>query len=1008
MKNVIRYLCFLLFILCAGTAWSQTVSGTVTDGQSMPLPGATVMVKGTQTAAITDMDGNYSIEATTGSTLTFSYLGYVSQSIEVGTSTTINITLSENSEEIDEIVVVGAVVKRGDLTGAVSSLSGDKLKETPTPNVVQGLQGRLAGVYVQQGTSPGSSGTIKVRGNNSIYFGASPIFVVDGLIMEGNFENINPNDIASIDVLKDASATAIYGSRGANGVVVITTKRGSRTGDGRIEYEVWTGTSEFTKQIPLMNGSQLFDLRVDAFANRYIDQNPGADRAAYINQITADGSSVFAQYELDSYRAGKSYNWLDQVTRSGVQTNHNLSFSGGGEKGSYYVSLNFVDQDGLLKNSSFKRYNAKINLTQDVKTWLQIGSSTTFSHSEAQYQDGTAFGTALGANPLLPIDSEATYLRYGDAPDVNLYNPIISLDILNISKRNKLTSSNFVNIKPIKDLNIRSTFNADIIDQGNFDYLPSYTGQSIRNSADGEAHHYRYGQLNYQWDNTVSYNKVFAEKHDLSLLAGYGVTKNFDNNTDVRVRGFAGNELGYFNLGGAAQRENSQVGSGFVTSTLMSYFARANYTFAGKYTVTGTIRRDGSSRFAPNNRWGTFPSVAASWDIAKEDFLKESQKINQLKLRVGYGIAGSQNIPLYGYYSLYPPGVTAGQATYGSDGRLGNPDLRWERQKQFNVGLDAAAFNNRLQVNVNYFDINNDNLILTRSLSLVPGYSNTLFNVGTLTNKGIEFQVSADIIKNDDFRWNVSGNISSAKNKVTKLYGEETERYSFGGFTGSEIQRTGNLFLGQSINSIYVFEYDGIAQVGEDLSGIDYGGRTVAPGDIKIKDRNGDGIINDRDRYVVGNTDPDYYGGFSTDFSYKGFAINAVFAYSIGGKRTSGIYESYMNSGGMSAAHTDLLNRWTPENTNTDVPRAYYGGGRYSLGETDHAIQNASFLRLNALSLSYTFPTSLTENVYLKGARVYVTGSNLFTATKYKGYDPEGGDSYPNSRMFVVGVNVSL
>jgi len=1008
MKNVIRYLCFLLFTLCAGNAWSQTVSGKVTDAQSMPLPGATVAVKGTQAATFTDMDGNYSLEAATGKTLEFSYLGYVSQSIEVGSNATINVVLAESSEEIDEIVVVGAVIKRGDLTGAVGNLSGEKLKETPTPNVVQALQGRIAGVYVQQSPSPGGAASIKIRGNNSINFGTNPIFVVDGLIMEGNFENINPNDVASIDVLKDASATAIYGSRGANGVVVITTKKGSRNGEGRVEYSTWLGVSEFTKTIPLMNGQQLFDLRVDAFANRYMDENPGADRAAYITQIKADGSTAFAQYELDAYRAGKSYNWLDEVTQSGVQTNHDISFSGGGEKGTYFASFNYADQDGLLKNSSFKRYNAKVNLVQDVKPWLQLGSNNTFSHSETSYQEGSAFGTALGANPLLAIDRDATYLRYGDAPDPNLYNPILSLEIINFSKRNKLTSSNFLSIKPIKGLDIRSTFSADIVDQANFDYLPIFTGQSIRNSSNGEAHHWRYNQLNYQWDNTISYNKTYAEKHDVSLLAGTSLTKNTDNSTDVRARGFASDDFAYMYLGGASQRENFQLGSDFVTSTLMSYFARVNYTFNSKYSLTGTIRRDGSSKFGPNNKWGTFPSLAASWDIAKEDFLKESQKINQLKFRVGYGIVGNQNIPNYAYISLYRPNVSNSQVTYDSDGQLGNPDLRWERQKQLNIGLDAAVLNNRLTLSANYFDITNDDLLMYRSLSTVGGYNRTIYNVGAMKNKGIEFQVSGDVIKTEDVRWNISANISSAKNKVTKLYGEETERYNLGGFTGNEIQRTGNLFLGKSINSIYVFEYDGIAQVGEDLSGIDYGGRTVAPGDIKIKDRNGDGVINDSDRYVVGNTDPNYYGGFTTDFSYKGFAVNAVFAYSIGGKRTSWIYEGYMNSGGMSAAHTDLLNRWTPENTNTDVPRAYYGGGRYSLGETDHAIQNASFLRLNALTLSYTFPSTLTDNVYLKNARVYVTGSNLFTATKYKGYDPEGGDSYPNSRMFVVGLNVAL
>jgi TonB-linked SusC/RagA family outer membrane protein len=1004
--------------MCAGNAYSQSITGKVTDNENLPLPGASVLVKGTQNATATDIDGNYTLSnVAPDAVLQISYIGFITQTIAVAGRSTISAKLATEANELEEIVVVGASVKRSDLTGAVGTLSGDKLKETPTPNVVSAMQGRIAGVYVQQSTTPGTSATIRVRGNNSITAGANPIFVVDGLIMEGNFENINPSDIASMDVLKDASATAIYGSRGANGVVVITTKKGSRNGEGRVEYETWVGISEFSKKIPLMNGQQLFDLRVDAFANRYMDENPGADRQQYINQIKSDGSTVFAPFELESYRTGKSYNWLDQIERSGVQSNHNLSFSGGGEKGTYYISFNYTDQDGNLKNSSFKRYNGKINLTQDVKSWLQVGTNTTFSRSETSYVDGSVFGNALGANPLLPINPDATYLQYGGTVDNNAYNPIVSLNIANESKKNRLTSSNFVAIKPMKGLDIRSTFAVDIIDQANFGYYPSYTGQSMRNSYDGEAHHYRYSELNYQWDNTISYNKVFAQKHDLSVLVGSSLMKNSNNNTDVYARGFGSDYFSYMYLAGAAQKDNFSLGSDFVTSTVASYFGRVNYTFNKKYSLTGTLRRDGSSKFGDNYKWGTFPSVAASWDIAKENFLKDSKTINQLKVRVGYGIAGNQNIPAYAYLSLYRPAATNGNvALSNGDLRRGNPNVRWEKQKQLNIGFDAAAFNNRLSFSANYFYINNDDLLLERNVSASQGYLTTIQNIASLNNKGIEFSVNANLIQKDDFRWDVSANISSAKNKITKLSGDNAPKYNFGGFTGSEIQRTGNLIVGQSVNSIYVFEYDGIAQQGDDLSQIDYGGRTVQPGDIKIKDRNGDGQINDSDRYVVGNVDPDFYGGFATDFNYKGIGLNAVFAYSIGGRRTSSIYEGYMNSGGMSAAHTDLLDRWTPTNTDTNVPRAYYGGGRYSLGETDQSIQNASFLRLNALTLSYTLPADVASKVYLKSVRIYVTGSNLFTATKYKGYDPEGDytnasagrSPYPNTRMMVMGVNVSL
>ena len=1010
MRNLIRYLCLLIGMMCAGSLSAQTITGKVTDDENLPLPGASVMVKGTQNVVSTDIDGNYSISnVAPGSVLQISFIGFVSQSIEVNNSTVINVTLKANAKELDEIVVVGASVKRGDLTGAISSISGDKLKETPTPNVVAGLQGRLAGVYIQQSSNPAESAQIRIRGNNSIQFGQNPIFVVDGLVMEGNFQNINPNDIATIDVLKDASSTALYGSRGSGGVVVITTKRGSRNGEGRVEYETWVGVSEFSKKIPLMNAQQLFDLRTDAFANSYMERNPTANRQEYINQITSDGSNVFAQYELDTYRSGKSYNWLDQVTRSGVQTNHNLSFSGGGEKGTYFVSLNYVDNQGLLKNSGFKRYNGKINMVQDVKPWLQIGTNTTFSHNESRYQEGSAFGSALGANPLLPIDATIKQLTYAQSGE-GAANPILSLDILNNSKRNMLTTTNFLSIKPIKGLDIRTTLGVNVTDQANFEYIPSYTQQSIRNNLKGEGRHYRFSELNYQWDNTVSYNKIFADKHDINLLGGYYITKNTNNFTDARVRGYVSDDFNYINLGAASDRENSSVGSGFTTNTLQSYLGRVNYVYDGKYAVTGTIRFDGSSKFGTNNKWGAFPSVGTSWDIAKENWLKESGTINQLKLRVDYGVSGNQNI-LPGYYnSLYYPNITGGTTVYVSNGILGNQSIRWEEQKQLNLGLDFAAFDNRLSINANYFNTDNDQLLVLRSISSTVGFSQKLENIGSMRNKGIEFTINGSIIRNEDFTWDVSANISSAKNKITKLYGDVTEIYNTGGFTGNEIQSTGNYFLGKSINSIYTYEFDKIVQESDmdEVNQLDLGGRTVRPGDVLIKDRNGDGKINDGDRYVVGNTDPDYYGGFNTNFTYKGIGINAVFAYSIGGRRPSGIYSSFINSAGSSAAHTDLLDRWTPQNTDTDIPRAFSEGGRFSLSETDKVIQNASFLRLNALSLSYTLPADVAERVYMRGVRIYVTGSNLFTATKYKGYDPDSGDSYPNSRMMVMGVNVSL
>lgn len=1013
-----KYLFFIgALILCSITS-AQTVTGTVTDDTNIPLPGANVIVLGSSNATSTDFDGNFILEnVKEGSTLQFTYVGFQEQTYKVTAekNQTVNIQLVSAQEQLDEVVIVGASIKKQSIAGAVSSISGKELEETPTPNVVQALQGKIAGVYVQQTGNPAGSASIKIRGSNSFEFGTAPIFVVDGLIMEGNFENINPNDIDDITVLKDAAATAIYGSKGAGGVVVITTKKGSRSGEGKIEYRGWVGTSEFENTIPLMNAQELYELRLDAVANRVLGDDYGPNRQAFINEVNStggytDGSGqfqgVFADYEMETYNSGKSYNWLNEVIRTGIQSNHNLSFSGGGTKGTYYISLNYSDNKGILKNSELKRYNAKVNLVQDVKSWLQIGTNITFSRSEASYQEGSAFGNALGANPLLPIDPELTYLKYADILDQGAYNPIISLDIDDISKRNKLTSSSYLSITPFKNVKVRSTFATDIVSQANFSYYPIYTGQSIRNSRDGQANHWRYEELNYQWDNTITYSKLFNERHDINFLIGQNIRKETNNGTSVGVQRFATDDLTFYNLGGAGDKENFQVGSSFNRNSILSYFAQLTYTLDRKYSVTGTVRRDGSSAFGINNQWGTFPSVTGSWDISKENFLQDSKFINQLRLRAGYGVAGNQNIPRYSYVTLYYGSSSGGSPVFTQGDTAGNPNIKWEEQKQLNIGLDLTVLDNKLTLTANYFNTNNDDLIFRRNVPQSGGFLYRYENIGRLNNQGFELSAVAKIINTSDLTWNISANITRAKNQIKKLSGDATARYSLGGYSGVEIQRTGNLFVGESVNSIYVFQYDGLATAEE--AAADPNDFVLGAGDIKVKDRNGDGQIDDDDRYVVGNTDPDFFGGFTTDLNYKGFALNAIFSYSIGRKTTSWIYDSYMGSSGRSAAHTDLLNRWTPENTNTIIPRAYDGGGRYSLAQTDKGIQDASFLRLNTLTLSYTFNSDLMRKIFLKGTRVYVTGSNVFTSTKYKGYDPEGGDSYPITRMLVTGIDISL
>lgn len=1006
------------FSIQAGFAQEQrSISGKVTDRESgEPIPGVSVLEKSTTNGTSTNEQGDFVISVRPNARLVFTAIGYESQEFTANTAR-IDVSLVSGSNQLDEIVIVGATVKKGDLTGAVTSIDSKKLAELPVTGINQALEGRLPGVLIQNNPRPGGNASIKVRGNNSIEFGGSPIYVVDGLIIDGAINTINPDDIASIDVLKDASATALYGSRGANGVIVVTTKKGR--GEGQVTYNGWYGIQRFSKTIPYMGAQDIFNLRLDAFANQYMDNNPGADRQAYIDRQLSGDSEAFADYELETQRSGRSYNWLDEITQTGKQQNHSLNFSKGNENGSVYLGLNFTDQVGLLKKLNYKRYGGQINVDQQIKPWLKVGTNTSVTRTEesrigsnaydSQLFGSSIFNIAANANPLLPIDDTRNYLRWANIESTDLYNPLRSLTIDGDNILNRVMSNNFIVISPIKGMNIRTNLSLDLRNNQSYWYVPRGIGESLRNTTEGSANHRKDETLYWQWDNSITYDRTINEKHNLSGLFSTSTSKQNYNYNQVNALGFASDDFSYKNLGGSYLLNRVGLGSDFNTYTLLSYVGRVNYNYASKYYATLTARYDGSSRLAPGNRWSLFPSLALGWNIAEEAFFNKDV-FNLLKVRAGYGIAGNQNIPDLAYRTLYYPSYTDNSVVYEREGRKGNEDLKWERQKQINIGLDAAILDNRFNFSFDYFHITNDNLLMEREMARVLGFSSIIENVGALQNKGLEFVANAAILSEGDLKWNMSLNISSYKNKITKLYGDVTERFNYGGFTGVDIQREGNLFLGESINNIYVYKFDKIAQA-EDMDRVnqmDLGGRLVRPGDILPLDQDGNGVIDNNDRYVVGNKDPKFYGGFSTDLSYKGVALNAVFSYNYGAKALSYLYEGLMGGSGMYASHIDMNNRWTPENTNTNIPRAYYGGGRFGAGDTDWGVQNASFLRLNALTLSYTFNQQLTQKYKLNNLRLYTTASNLFTITKYKGYDPVAGDDYPNARMFVFGLNLGF
>ena len=662
-----RLICFFSLLFCCTllAAQSITVEGTVTGNlDSEVLIGASISVKGTTMGTVTDIDGKYSLSVPSDAILVFSYLGYETEEVAVRNRSLINVSLKTSSQDLEEVVVVGTILKKSDLTGAVSSVSAKVLEEKPVTSINQALQGRVAGVLISNAAKPGDDATIKIRGINTINTTTDPIYVVDGLVMDnfgGGFNSINLNDVASIEVLKDASATALYGSRASNGVVLITTKKG-KIGSGRITYDGWVGFQTEAKLPETMGTRDLFELRKEAAMNSFTARHPEATvdeiDAFLANRVMTpyvkDGSGgyVFAQYEFDAYENNDNYDWLDAVTRTGVEQNHALSFSGASEKGAYYLSFGYSNKKGMVKNLGDTRYNGRINSDYSIKSWLKVGTNTSFSHTESEiFSDDGVYDKARGANPMLPVDSEIYTLNYGGIEDNNYFNPIRTLKIENDRRRNRLSSTNFLNINPLKGLNIRTSFSLDFFQEDRFKYTPKDIQESIRYSQDGQAEHTRDQRMVWQWDNSISYDRIFG-KHKINALFSTSATQTDRDYTYATGKGYGTDRFSYYNIGASYKTDERSIGSDFVTATLMSYVVRADYNYASKYYLTATARYDGSSKFAKGHRWGLFPSFSAAWNIAEENFMKEQRVFNQLKLRLGYGLVGNQSIDDFAFYTL--------------------------------------------------------------------------------------------------------------------------------------------------------------------------------------------------------------------------------------------------------------------------------------------------------------------------------------------------------------------
>ncbi len=1036
MKKILSAL--MLMVVCCFSAMAQTnVTGTVMDESHEPLPGASVVVKGETRGVATDADGHFALSAKVGTILQVSYIGYETADVKVPANGKMEIILKEKSGLLDEVVVVGVSMKKSDLTGAVSHIDSDVLTQKPVTSLNEALQGRVTGVSVTRSSKPSDDSGIKIRGTNTINSGSDPIYVVDGLVMGNEFgfyNSLNINDIESIQVLKDASATALYGSRGANGVIIVTTKKGKQ-GNGNVSYDGWVSWQKMGHRPERMNATQLGDLRKDSYINGYLFENPEATPAELQNHIDnyiMAPNNVFAQEELDTYLSGRSYDWVDPVLRTGFTTNHNLSFSQASDKTNVYISLGLKDLRGMVKGTDQQRYNGRINASATITPWLRVGTNTTYSYSHDNMTDDNVYNKAYYCDPLVdngPFMSDETrhdddYLcTWWQSPNTeknNNFNPYNTLEIKTERSRYHFTSSNYININPIEGLNLRSTFAINRAEQSWNQYQPTGIQESIRyRGGDASASQQRFGDTQWQWDNTIQYIKDFNREHHMDVFFGTSASRNIYNVIKANGRRFASNDLGWDQLGSAADWENSRPENDHAVTSLMSYVARANYNYKYRYFLTVTGRWDGSSKFGKGHQWGFFPSFSLAWDLTNEAFFPKTTWIDQIKLRGGYGSVGNQNIGNYLYATMYYPSSSNGVAGFYTNGHRGTPNLTWEKQKQTNIGVDLAFFHRRLSVTADVFFTRNKDLLMSHSLATSTGYSSTTENVGDLDNRGVEVTINATPIAAGDFTWNIGVNMSHDRNKIKRLYGGVNRLLNVP--TESSVpDRHGNLFVGEALHNIYCYKFGGIAnEDNRDLwEGIDYRGRTVGLGDVFPLDLSGpdgvpDGVIDNYDRTITAFNDPKLYGGFNTDFTWKGLTLNAIFTYSIGGHRVSGYYEGLISSVGLSHASPELIgNYWTPENTDAYFPRRVTNATGYTpfgAGDTDRYIQNTSYLRLSTLTLSYLFPTKFTNRIRVNNLRVYFTASNVFTATKDKGFDPEFGDSlYPTERSYTLGLSFSL
>lgn len=979
MKKILFLLAALL-LATAGFAQNK-VEGVVMNENSEPLAGVAVIVKGTQKGVSTDAKGYFSIDAKKGQTLTFSYIGMINQSVPVGGGNArMEIRMVPDNYNMDDVVVIGyGSAKKSDLTGSVASIKPDVLKNSKIGMVSAALQGAAAGVQVTQGNmKPGADASILIRGAGSINAGTEPLYIVDGVPMQGGLQDLSAGDIQSIEVLKDASSASIYGSRGSNGVVLVTTKKGT-AGKTRVSFNITGGVQKLMNKQDMMTAQQYYDL-IESTGQTY----------------------TWTSAELRQLSRGESTDWQDAVTQDGSFQNYNFSVSGGGKTATHYLGLDYYDQQGTIKRSSFNKLTVRYNMDATLNKWLRSGVRMNVIESKLMNineESDSGYGTmhsAITAQPTAPIyNADGSYF---DGFLNTKANPVAIVDLLDKpTKKTRVVGSFYLELEPIKNLRIRSDNGGELVFFKVNEYEDGRMGQHY--TADGHARIMSNKKRYWQTENTVTYDFI-RNRHKLTVMGGFSASQTDYEEVTADSKGLNATTK-YNNLGGATT--HGPNGSYASASTLVSFYGRATYNFDERYLVTLTMRGDGSSRFAPGHQWGYFPSLAAAWRISEEKFMQNAKWVDNLKLRVSAGMLGNQNIGDYSYAAQISQGGSGLDYVFGNSlasgavySSISNPDLTWEKAKQLDIGLDFGLFGNRIAGTIEGYYKRTNDLLWTVPLPKESGYTSSMTNVGVLDNKGIEFTLNTVNLNLRNFQWTSSFNISYNHNEIIELYDGK-----------QDVNKS--LFVGHSLGEFYLLRSQGIWQLDEADKAAVYG---AYPGDRKILDKEPNNVINGEDRMFAGQSTPTWYGGFTNTFRFYGVDVTLFMNFAGGHMINNTLLRSQNSYNVWGNMSRDYYNGYWRTDRPSNIYPAPRVGSAYANGDgTDANLQDGKYLRIKNLEVGYTLPKRWTDTIRANSIRVFFSVQNLATFTAYTGYDVEAWDNtnpYPGSRSFIGGVSINF